>query len=299
MISRSRVNISTPVSLLTKESVKNLNEIIVDISSGNKVLIKQGKDKITSKIYRGEVIDANGEIVQDVVESLKKLYEFKCAFCESKKFTPDVEHFRPKKRVTSVKGHQGYYWLAYEWTNLIPCCSDCNKIKLNSFPINNETNRVFGPTFYLNKLLALSDHDFNSIALSNEEPLIFHPEYDLNIEQSFIFNGLAEIKGIDKVGKGEITRIKCGLNRDDLLFFRQQIIDDYIDYFEMSLSINSNENFINVLQKLRKRAISTEKEYTLMCRYIYKNFVDIMVPLLAFPIQHKAEELFFANYNPI
>jgi hypothetical protein len=25
--------------------------------------------------------------------------------------------------------HPGYYWLAYEWTNLLPSCYDCNSFR--------------------------------------------------------------------------------------------------------------------------------------------------------------------------
>jgi uncharacterized protein (TIGR02646 family) len=50
----------------------------------------------------------------------------KCCFCEAD-FTAngygDVEHFRPKAGFTKTRTGKlirpGYYWLAYEWTNLI------------------------------------------------------------------------------------------------------------------------------------------------------------------------------------
>src|SRR5688572_3095567 len=62
----------------------------------------------------------------------------KCAYCESKVITtsPDyVEHFRPKKGVNDINNvvitipsganqvpHPGYYWLSYNWENLLPTC---------------------------------------------------------------------------------------------------------------------------------------------------------------------------------
>lgn len=76
----------------------------------------------------------------------------KCAYCEApiRDFQHgDVEHFRPKAGVTDENGgpvflldehgnalldadgkpvkHPGYYWLAYEWTNLLPSCTKCNQ----------------------------------------------------------------------------------------------------------------------------------------------------------------------------
>ena len=76
----------------------------------------------------------------------------KCAYCEVSIRDyqhGDVEHFRPKAGVTDENGqpvylldeeglvqidskgepleHPGYYWLAYEWTNLLPACVRCNQ----------------------------------------------------------------------------------------------------------------------------------------------------------------------------
>ena len=67
----------------------------------------------------------------------------KCVFCESlitNTHPGDVEHFRPKGKVTdldnktikvtangSAVDHPGYYWLAYEILNLMPACEDCNR----------------------------------------------------------------------------------------------------------------------------------------------------------------------------
>lgn len=80
----------------------------------------------------------------------------KCAYCECEiggGQKGDVEHYRPKKGVKDVafvpegpggkrkavdvrvriqgsegeEPHPGYWWLAYEWDNLLPSCSNCNR----------------------------------------------------------------------------------------------------------------------------------------------------------------------------
>ncbi len=68
----------------------------------------------------------------------------KCAYCETNITAyqrGDVEHFRPKGSVADeddnpvvVRGedgrsqpHPGYYWLAYDWRNLLPACALCNQ----------------------------------------------------------------------------------------------------------------------------------------------------------------------------
>lgn len=97
--------------------------------------------------------------------ALEKLFHDKCAYCESPTAAPsdwDVEHFRPKKKVAKRPDHPGYYWLAYEWTNLYPSCQHCNQArsdrprwgdprpgptggKLDQFPLEDEGTRALGP----------------------------------------------------------------------------------------------------------------------------------------------------------
>lgn len=84
----------------------------------------------------------------------------KCAYCESyiADFQHgDMEHFRPKKAVTDENDapvavtapdgrrfeHPGYFWLAYDWHNLLPSCITCNQPdksgigKRNRFPLSS------------------------------------------------------------------------------------------------------------------------------------------------------------------
>ncbi|GEM_PF-397599 len=73
----------------------------------------------------------------DVKLALDRLFHGKCAYCESvyASIHPmDVEHWRPKGLVTKREEGRiipmvkpGYYWLAAEWTNLLPSCIDCNR----------------------------------------------------------------------------------------------------------------------------------------------------------------------------
>ena len=74
----------------------------------------------------------------------------KCCYCE-RKILPsdfgDVEHFRPKAGVRSASRRTlirpGYYWLAYNWSNLLVSCGVCNtKWKQSFFPLVNERQRA-------------------------------------------------------------------------------------------------------------------------------------------------------------
>lgn len=90
----------------------------------------------------------------------------KCWYCEAKSTRApfDVDHFRPKLGITvdgvKLAGHNGYYWLAYEWRNFRLSCQRCNRPekdetktlygKANEFPIRDETQRCALPTAPLN-----------------------------------------------------------------------------------------------------------------------------------------------------
>lgn len=73
----------------------------------------------------------------DVKERLAKLFHRKCAYCESAydyQSPVDVEHYRPKGSVEGNSAHPGYWWLASEWTNLLPSCIDCNRRRKQKTP---------------------------------------------------------------------------------------------------------------------------------------------------------------------
>ncbi|WP_423198998.1 MULTISPECIES: HNH endonuclease family protein [unclassified Cupriavidus] len=66
----------------------------------------------------------------DVRAALENLFHGKCAYCETlydASGPVDIEHYRPKGAVAEDNGHSGYWWVAMEWTNLLPSCLDCNR----------------------------------------------------------------------------------------------------------------------------------------------------------------------------
>jgi uncharacterized protein (TIGR02646 family) len=111
--------------------------------------------------------EARGSVYHsdEVHAALEKLCEGKCAYCESSAIAQspwDVDHYRPKGRVSERPDHPGYYWLAYEWNNLLLSCVHCNTRKrdkptwddpqagasagkFDSFPLASEENRAMGP----------------------------------------------------------------------------------------------------------------------------------------------------------
>lgn len=67
----------------------------------------------------------------DVKTALINLFQKKCAYCESlflHVYSGDVEHFRPKGRISDAENPKpGYYWLASDWDNLLLSCRNCNQ----------------------------------------------------------------------------------------------------------------------------------------------------------------------------
>ena len=102
-----------------------------------------------------------------VKAALEEAQHGKCCYCESKlkHVAPgDVEHYRPKAAVQQDRAspleHPGYYWLAYEWDNLLFSCTVCNGThKRNLFPLHKPRKRARTER---NKLAA-------------EKPLLIHP----------------------------------------------------------------------------------------------------------------------------
>lgn len=118
----------------------------------------------------------------------------KCAYCESPIAHDqygDIEHFRPAKAVTDIddnvitimtddgeQPHPGYYWLAYDWKNLLFACEKCNRPskegdkkigKHNRFPLKNNSYACVP-----------GDEESEEPLLIN--PLIENPETHLDID---------------------------------------------------------------------------------------------------------------------
>ena len=81
---------------------------------------------------------------------LEQIQHKKCCYCEGHfdgHAPGDIEHYRPKDGVQQELGvaveFPGYYWLAYEWSNLYFSCPDCNRVaKRRLFPLSNPARRA-------------------------------------------------------------------------------------------------------------------------------------------------------------
>ena len=130
----------------------------------------------------------------EVKDFLYESQHRKCCYCErnrdKKEF--DVEHFRPKGKVKEAeKTHPGYWWLAYDWENLLIACKTCNQKKSTHFPLKDEKNRAY-----------LEDTD-----LGKEVPILINPLKEN--PELFIDYDLREtklmVKAIGRCERGEKT----------------------------------------------------------------------------------------------
>ena len=163
---------------------------------------------------------------KEVKDALIAIQNYKCCFCESKighVSYGDVEHFRPK--AGWVQGDEqlnrpGYYWLAYEWDNLLLSCQLCNqRYKKNFFPLVNNHQR------------SLSHHD----NIDNESPVLVHPGKD-EAEMFITFKEEIPISVNGNV-RGRETVSKLGLDRELLNEQRRKTFSMIYDIYNLAKDI--------------------------------------------------------------
>lgn len=152
-----------------------------------------------------------------VKDALLTAQHSKCAFCESY-FTQtgygDIEHFRPMggyKQLASEKNlkYPGYYWLAYEWSNLFYSCQLCNqRFKKNLFPLRDNRSRAHP----------------QRRDISKEKPLLIDPA----AQNPSDYIGFRGERAFAKKGCREgVTTIEAlGLNREELAENRRKRLQD-------------------------------------------------------------------------
>lgn len=207
----------------------------------------------------------------DIKQKLAEIYHNKCAFCEQKIEQFSVEHYRPKKKKDRGDGqhHDGYYWLAFSWDNLLLACPKCNTPKSTHFDIGGNRATFSNTDDEIKNINSLS-----SIYDVQEQPQFVNPEKEEpegNI--SFCKNG-----NISSTDDRYIYTIKrCDLNREYLCDSRRVILNDFeqkvrsvfVDCMSNKIALMTN------LERLMKEFIAdsnnVKKEYIAFRRYAIKN----------------------------
>ena len=200
----------------------------------------------------------------------------KCAYCEQKIIANqhgDIEHYRPKGKVTNeldqeitrtvggvVEKHPGYYWLAYDWLNLLPSCGLCNQPssntgkrlgKRNRFPVSGQ--HCFSPTDELDDPLLLN-------------PLVDDPKDHIELQ---VDTGV--LRG--KTAKGIMTITVLGLNERSLPEERQEFYQNTYNKLlsEFTKKLNSAPH---VYEQSKQDIEGGKKKYSFVSRKAFNDFKD-------------------------
>jgi uncharacterized protein (TIGR02646 family) len=126
-------------------------------------------------------------IYSAVKTELEDRHHGKCCYCETRindhKPHADsfVEHWRPKRSSRQARGGKrirpGYYWLAYDWDNLLLSCLFCNRQKNDLFPLANPASRA----------------THHGMRIEDEIPEILKPDGDQDPRAHIRFDGYTPV----------------------------------------------------------------------------------------------------------
>lgn len=190
---------ATPPAVLTVEGTSRHQEHCAAYTAGTREF------QFDPKIYGHE----------DVKKALVEMHHGKCCYCESfvRHTSPGtIDHYRPKAASQQKAGdpliRPGYYWLSYNWENLLFSCPICNQTyKRNQIPLRDPARR------------ALSH--LNSLDL--EEALLIDPSKDnpaefISFREEYAFPVNDNLRGRTTI---EILQLN---DRDDLVERRRERI---------------------------------------------------------------------------
>jgi uncharacterized protein (TIGR02646 family) len=185
---------------------------------------------------------------------LHEQFHRKCGYCEIIIESPQfgsIDRFRPHNGVRENKIYfeDLYWWLVYDWDNLIYCCKECNQYKANYFPIKG--TRAFHKTENLEK----------------EQRLLVNPCCD-EPDYHFIYDSNGYINSKTEEGKQTIELIR--LNRSSLVEKRLiakkeilEIVNELINNPAKSISESSKRHLIDINEGLDSIEFLSYKRWVL------------------------------------
>lgn len=207
----------------------------------------------------------------DVKQRLNDIYHNKCGFCEQILEQFQVEHYRPKKAKNNGVGqhHNGYYWLAFSWDNLLVACPKCNKKKDTHFDIDGIRVSFQNTTRNIKNINTLSaEYDMTEL------PKMVNPEKD-DPENFIAFEKNGQILSTND--RYIYTIDKCNLRRSYLCDYRRKILDDFerkarSRFVEYTANKNMLEESIKqLINDFIEDTNNIENEYIAFRKYAIKN----------------------------
>lgn len=204
---------------------------------------------------------------------IKNVFHDKCAYCETREVRSPyhAEHFRPKGRVSVYSEgakkfsraviqdeeggemeHPGYFWLAYQWANLLPSCNYCNSAlgKKDQFPVAKtyvgvkrltaseaaQLRRKEIQSFRRQEVYYLQPEDLNEL----EEPLLLNPYLD-DPTDHIIFGDCGVIAPREGSEKGRTSIIVYNLDAEKLRIARQEAQDKALKTYSSEFARGENK----------------------------------------------------------
>lgn len=206
------------------------------------------------KIYRGATVK----------QPLLAAQHGKCAYCENRIDSEygGVEHYRPKGAVqqsaASAAELPGYFWLAYQWENLLVVCSRCNTHKGEAFPLAQPNARAV-----------------DGASHAEEAPLLLDPTMD-EPELHIRFDAERAL-AIDLGRRGLATIETLGLNRRELLDGRREYYQPLSGFLDLLVAARSGaeipSQYLAPMSLLIAKAMQATGRYSAMVRGLVRSRV--------------------------
>lgn len=200
-------------------------------------------------------------------EILWKHQNRKCCYCErirELKRESDLEHFRPKAKITEEPTHFGYWWLAYNFDNYLYSCKICNEdFKKNLFPLIEPSSRAFLETDNLELETKLLIDPYT------ENPEVFLGYYWGSTKSKYV-KVLSLESDVDK--RGEKSAEITGLNRDSLMTERASFLLTLQSLVTIMNYAEQRENGKAMIEKTHKQILeetSSKKSFTGFRRFFF------------------------------
>lgn len=230
--------------------------ILIDKGTKEIVLLRESVAENEPLVFNAQIYAAD-----EVKKQLKSDQFGKCAYCE-RSLNGDfgaVEHFRPKGgyQIEDEKylRKPGYYWLAYDWNNLLYSCSECNtSYKRNFFPLANENQR-----------------DIEHENITKEEPLLLNPATDEIGDYIEFHRHLVAVKDTAPFKNKAVKTIELfKLNdRSVLKASRLKVWNQYENYCKMRkiAILKGNNELLGLVNVSISKLTAEDAEFTGMFKY--------------------------------
>lgn len=238
MIFINKTGHPVPNILLTDGATKSQEHI-------NDFIADEANFRLNTRAVRKFPFDREIYSHTSVKSLLETIQNNKCCFCEAKYkhiASADVEHFRPKAGYSQGVGSNfirpGYFWLAYDWSNLLVSCEICNRRnKGNYFPLSNPGARFTTHNSNIN----LEHPWFINPSLIDPE---FHITFYKEVPTHTSFEGAKTISYL------ELDRAELNEMRRSKLILLKRLEDSYLLSIGYPIENQVRENFYESLREI-------------------------------------------------